>query len=1138
LHSCFETQKNILEKLKKENNKFLNIDLENCNFFLPIYDVDDKQINKKNLKISNHIPNNRINKENYTTKNTLLLNSSYNNFVNSGKKLNCILPHSKDIGNKYDNGNIKNISKKNNTETSRKIDYENSNKIKYLFCLFCKKIYKNNSVLMYCDFCCLPYYTSLQEKENEFIHPATWEKYHCGAIVNDRMSCIKCNSYLNLNTKSNKLICVNCNFISDPIKVKWKCMICSEEFKSNAKIYNPLEYKLIKIAINDAVIYKIPIFPRDINCCINIREKIIKSSFNYKSENKPNKEQFNLCDNRFYMKHKKECQGELYEGVLYDRKIVVCGECKTFVNYEKFIWYCPYCDKKYMTKKYIVDDENNSDNHKPDNDKNTNNYSLKLFTENSLKIKEYDYKTKLDSSNKIISGIHNHKSKNYISEFNKEIMDNTPDKNKSANSNKNLCGNKYSYSNAMINNKNKEIDEKIDINNWNKPILKRLSHKIDFNITSNLNNFISKAVGMNKSLLLSNSNINSILDFNLNNFSDLKNSTFNLSNLDNININKLKNNISSNKDILDQKENYKNSETNPDDYSFNSSNSTYLNKSYLKNTILDNKQLDKGELNLISSNHLKVQQKIIKNEFDEIYTVDKIKEEYLDKNNVNKNIFEQDNKNSKRINQYGRLSISYFKDRKTQKINENNALIASKFKNNKEEKENNISNEYETIPAVEHRNEKYFESETEKISPQNKSDYSYFNMKENTKLLNNEMHISKCLYDNCKENKPKLTVFPNAKNPKNHFSWIFESKETKDLNLDKNLHIEIKKNSKNKNEDFSNNKTYIFTKNSLCLKKENEKSNHLCETSPNIEYNRIPQKEKDRICLYKKSFNLENFIESDTEKKLSTKNEFNQSRIIDNNIYVKPNLRLNYNKFIESSQLSVEYKNDRLNKTEYKTQLNKNQKIFKKNINNRTLANLKNIDTTDFSKTNILNNDKNKILDKNPNRQSPNSKTPDKLKDISNKYFKQNDLPSNIFKHGSNNSNNNLIDDSTSCITHHNKYINSYIHNKTLDNEIISNLNNNSNTLLNSECIYNSINIDNYPNEDECNQFLSKNKILRFNSISTNEFDFFKNQKNSINLHQPNYSTKLNLDQANRNKYIFNIIFSIYAYFVLIIIKI
>ena len=77
------------------------------------------------------------------------------------------------------------------------------------------------------------------------LRPATWAKYHCNAIMNDTMKCQNCSNILYLN-KKNQLLCLNCNIKINQLDIKWKCMICSKEFTSEAKEDDPFIFKIIK----------------------------------------------------------------------------------------------------------------------------------------------------------------------------------------------------------------------------------------------------------------------------------------------------------------------------------------------------------------------------------------------------------------------------------------------------------------------------------------------------------------------------------------------------------------------------------------------------------------------------------------------------------------------------------------------------------------------------------------------------------------------------------------------------------------------------------------------------------------------------------------------------------------------------
>lgn len=192
----------------------------------------------------------------------------------------------------------------------------------YLFCLTCKKVYRPNMIHMLCKSCDTEYYTSIKSSCNE-LHAATWVKYHCAAIINDIMRCIKCKDTFYL--KNDKLFCGKCNFTADPRSIQWTCMICKGDFISDAKPYNPLELKGVKISIKDAVLNSVQAKPKYVKCCTVDIEKT-----------------------SFY--HKKECSGVLFKGILNKKEIVVCSKCRSMNFYDKYIWTCPMCNKRFKQK--------------------------------------------------------------------------------------------------------------------------------------------------------------------------------------------------------------------------------------------------------------------------------------------------------------------------------------------------------------------------------------------------------------------------------------------------------------------------------------------------------------------------------------------------------------------------------------------------------------------------------------------------------------------------------------------------------------------------------------------------------------------------------------------------------------------
>ena len=201
----------------------------------------------------------------------------------------------------------------------------------YMMCIECKLIYKLNCILLHCFPCQTEYYIKYEynnQKDNIEFKPATWAKYHCNAVINDVMKCPNCKNILNINLKTKKLVCLKCNFQVDQFNIKWKCIICKKEFISEAKVYNPFEFKIMKMSVKTTLFNQIEAKPEFVKCC-NIKENEIK-------------------DYKFY--HKKECLGILFLGKLNGKKIVVCSKCHMLNYYDNHYWMCPICKKRFNLK--------------------------------------------------------------------------------------------------------------------------------------------------------------------------------------------------------------------------------------------------------------------------------------------------------------------------------------------------------------------------------------------------------------------------------------------------------------------------------------------------------------------------------------------------------------------------------------------------------------------------------------------------------------------------------------------------------------------------------------------------------------------------------------------------------------------
>ena len=146
----------------------------------------------------------------------------------------------------------------------------NKDKIEFVICNICHKVYNSKCILFKCYYCEMEYYTEIINEENEsFLFPITWKKNHCNQLIKNKILCKKCNFPFLLNMKTGILNCSNnnCKFISEPKNIEWKCNICNNNFNSDVIIYNPLYEELIEKEINLALLIKKRAFPHKIPCC-------------------------------------------------------------------------------------------------------------------------------------------------------------------------------------------------------------------------------------------------------------------------------------------------------------------------------------------------------------------------------------------------------------------------------------------------------------------------------------------------------------------------------------------------------------------------------------------------------------------------------------------------------------------------------------------------------------------------------------------------------------------------------------------------------------------------------------------------------------------------------------------------------
>ena len=254
------------------------------------------------------------------------------------------------------------------TEDASNINIKNNS---YIICTKCKKCYFPSSIPMLCCYCYSFYYSEIipENIKSKNCYLATWSKYHCKNINNEKMSCIKCGEDFWL--KNNMLFCKNCKFEIAPIDIIWTCLICNSDFNSDAKIYNPLEFKEAQLIIKEALIYKKIVKPSELPCkCISNDYQIDKINFNHKIKNQNNE----------------ECKGLLFFSEINEKKYIVCSLCLNIYSINKFNWICPICCESFKTMKIKIFKRVNL---KEKNNIQSNNLNKNIFAKDNIKNQSY-----------------------------------------------------------------------------------------------------------------------------------------------------------------------------------------------------------------------------------------------------------------------------------------------------------------------------------------------------------------------------------------------------------------------------------------------------------------------------------------------------------------------------------------------------------------------------------------------------------------------------------------------------------------------------------------------------------------------------------------------------------------------------
>lgn len=481
-------------------------------------------------------------------------------------------------------------------------------KFEYVVCEHCFESYLTSYIQTFCCECNEIYYSSIMENDYDSNKQlVTWEKYHCNAVINDCIKCPKCKGKLYLHLNQNKLICEECCFISAPEDMNYVCLVCKKEFKAKLKIYNPIEFHVIKVSIKNALLFKNISKPDYLPCC--------------KQDTKSIKKFF----------HKKECKGILYAGKWINNNILVCSKCKMLSEIDKFIWTCPLCFQRFKYKN------------------SSQNLNMKKFELSSVKDKEG--KEPIENSTNNTSDFNRSKSpnvrSNYSNNSDKTISEGVTNNITNLIINNNININNVNYNNErgssssigsnlasspnisndlqnLLKNKNIDIDfenlkaeagkfkniisnmnlDKISENNPVSKNRKLTSDKINSGrgpIASSNNKFPVTDLSPNSRPILSNRLSDEGLNFKMRSPNDMKNININLANLRVVNNNNINNNNNNH-----QNSNLRN-DLSPNDRNLNNNNNSNKNittnqyNNYYKNNFIYSNNKNNNNINLGSS---------------------------------------------------------------------------------------------------------------------------------------------------------------------------------------------------------------------------------------------------------------------------------------------------------------------------------------------------------------------------------------------------------------------------------------------------------------------------------------------------------------------------------------------------------
>ena len=375
---------------------------------------------------------------------------------------------------KYKNNNIfENLNKK-------KIEVKNEDKLFLLYCEECDMIYKSNLIKFRCfskkeDF----YSKVIDTSKQDNYHLATWKKYHCNIIINDVMKCQTCHENLYYLPNINHLFCKKCNHEFEPNVYTWKCIKCKKDFIAEVKIFNPFEYKNMKICIKEAILDKKRARPDYLGCGCEINHDAQKL--------------------KFY--HKSSCNGDLYVGQLNDKRIVVCNKCESMGLYDGYVWTCPLCSKRFKTYNNYEDDdiEGTKENIQNNNNISNNDISKNLVANKYMNYSNSNYNININNISNIYKSPIKFKNNNNNLYMIPKIVPNPNNKCKSDTKNIRLLRRNKSAVKLM------NDSYKVDVGLLGLPIITKCED-LEQNNISNVNNNINNDVINIKRVVIPKSN--------------------------------------------------------------------------------------------------------------------------------------------------------------------------------------------------------------------------------------------------------------------------------------------------------------------------------------------------------------------------------------------------------------------------------------------------------------------------------------------------------------------------------------------------------------------------------------------------------------------------------------------------------